>query len=138
MLIYFIGRFAHDVKKVDGGIEINGQKIAVFKEKDASQLRWGDAGADYVAECSGVYLKKETAEQHIRGGAKKVIMSAPPKDDSPIFVVGVNHLEYTKDLTVVSNASCTTNCLAPVAKILNDNWGIAEGLMTTVHAMTIN
>ena len=116
----------------------NGHKITVFNTKDASQLKWGAAGVDYLAECTGAYLKKEACEQHIKAGAKKVLMSAPPKDDSPIFVLGVNHDEYKPDMTIVSNASCTTNCLAPVAKVLNDNWGIAEGLMTTIHAMTIN
>lgn len=126
------------MKKTDDGIEVNGQRIKVFKEKDASQLKWGAAGADYIAECTGVYLTKDAASAHIKGGAKKVLLSAPPKDDSPIFVVGVNHHEYKPDMTIVSNASCTTNCLAPVAKILNDNWKIEEGLMTTVHAVTIN
>ena len=101
-------------------------------------MKWGQSGAEYIAECTGVYLKKDTAEAHIKGGGKKVLLSAPPKDDSPIYVMGVNHLDYKPDQTVVSNASCTTNCLAPVAKIINDNWKIEEGLMTTVHAMTIN
>lgn len=126
------------MKAVEGGIEVNGQTIKIFKEKDASQIKWGSVGAEYIAECTGVYLNKEKAEAHIKGGAKKVIMSAPPKDDTPIFVMGVNNTEYKPDLTYVSNASCTTNCLAPMAKIINDNWGIAEGLMTTVHAVTIN
>lgn len=105
---------------------------------DPSKITWGNAGADYVAESSGAFTKKEKAGAHIHGGAKKVIISAPPKDDVPLFVMGVNHEKYTKDLTVVSNASCTTNCLAPVAKVVHDNWGIAEGLMTTIHAVTIN
>lgn len=133
-----IGRFQGDIKKVDGGIEVNGHKVRVFAEKDASQIKWSDAGADYICESTGVYTKKDNAALHLKGGAKKAIISAPPKDDVPIFVVGVNHHEYTSDMNVVSNASCTTNCLAPVAKVIHDNWGIAEGLMTTVHAVTIN
>lgn len=110
----------------------------MFSEKDPGSIKWGDAGADYVAESSGAFTAKDKAAKHLNGGAKKVIISAPPKDDVPIFVMGVNDGEYTKDMNVVSNASCTTNCLAPVAKILNDNWGIEEGLMTTVHAVTMN
>lgn len=117
---------------------MNGQFIRVFKEKDASQIRWGDAGSEYIADCTGAYLTQEKAQAHIKAGAKKVIMSAPPKDDTPIYVMGVNHTEYKPDQQFISNASCTTNCLAPVAKVVNDNWGIAEGLMTTVHAVTIN
>ncbi len=107
-------------------------------EKDPSAIPWGKLGADYICESTGVFTNKATAGEHVKGGAKKAIISCPPKDDAPIFVVGVNHDQYTPDMTVVSNASCTTNCLAPVAKVLNDNWGIAEGLMTTVHAVTIN
>ena len=133
-----VGRFKGEVQKIDGGIRVNGQDIKIFKEKDASQIKWGASGAEYVAECTGVYLDRVKAEAHIKGGAKKVIMSAPPKDDTPIFVMGVNHTEYKPEYTYVSNASCTTNCLAPVAKVIHDNWGIAEGLMTTVHAITIN
>jgi glyceraldehyde 3-phosphate dehydrogenase len=132
------GRFKGDIKKLADGIEVNGHKIKVYAETDPKNIKWGEAGADYICESTGVFLTKEKGELHIKGGAKKVVLSAPPKDDAPIFVMGVNNTEYTKDLTVVSNASCTTNCLAPVAKVLNDNWGINEGLMTTVHAMTIN
>lgn len=110
----------------------------MFGEKEAQNIKWGEVGADYICESTGAYTKKEKAGLHLQGGAKKVIISAPPKDDVPIFVVGVNHEQYKKDMNVVSNASCTTNCLAPVAKVINDNWGIEEGLMTTVHAMTIN
>ena len=117
---------------------MNGQTIKVFKEKDAGAIGWNKSGADYIAECTGVYLKADKAQAHLKGGAKKVIMSAPPKDDSPIFVMGVNHTEYKPDMKFVSNASCTTNCLAPIAKVLHDNWEITEGLMTTVHAVTIN
>jgi len=98
----------------------------------------GSVAADYVCESTGVFLSQEKGDLHIKGGAKKVVLSAPPKDNVPIFVVGVNHEGYNKDMTVVSNASCTTNCLAPVTKVLNDNWGIEEGLMTTVHAVTMN
>lgn len=134
----FIGRFNGDIKKVEGGIEIDGHKVRVFQEKDASLIKWGEAGADYIGECSGAYTNKEKASLHLKGGAKKVIISAPPKDDAPIYVMGVNHTEYMSEQTVVSNASCTTNCLAPVAKVINDNYGISEGLMTTVHAVTIN
>jgi glyceraldehyde 3-phosphate dehydrogenase len=99
-------------------------------------LKWGEVGADYVVESTGIFLTKETAQGHIDAGAKKVIMSAPSKDDTPMFVMGVNEGSYTSDMVFVSNASCTTNCLAPIAKVLNDNWGIEEGLMTTVHATT--
>ncbi len=132
------GRYSRDVKKVDGGIEIDGHKIRVFHETDPTKIQWGSVGADYICESTGVFTKREACEKHIAGGAKKAIISAPPKDDVPLFVVGVNHHEYEKSMTVVSNASCTTNCLAPVAKVLHDNWGIQEGLMTTVHAATIN
>jgi len=132
------GRFHGSVKKVDGGIEVNGHKVNVYGEKDPTNIKWGAAGADYICESTGVFLDKAKADLHLKGGAKKVILSAPPKDDVPIFVMGVNCKDYKKELTVVSNASCTTNCLAPIAKVINDNWGITEGLMTTVHAVTIN
>ena len=117
---------------------MNGEKIDVFQETDPSKIPWGRVGADYIAECTGVFCNKETAGAHAKGGAKKAIISAPPKDDAPIFVVGVNHDKYDPSMQVVSNASCTTNCLAPVAKVLHDTWGIEEGLMTTIHAVTIN
>lgn len=123
---------------MDGGIEVNGHKIKVYAEKDPTAIKWGAAGADYICESTGVFLSKDKGELHLKGGAKKVVLSAPPKDDVPIFVMGVNHNEYKKELNVVSNASCTTNCLAPIAKVLNDTWGIQEGLMTTVHAVTVN
>lgn len=132
------GQFPHDVKVVDGGITVDGQKIHVFHEKDPTQIPWGKAGADYIAECTGVFLETAKAEAHIQAGAKKVVLSAPPKDKTQIIVMGVNHNVYKSSMNVVSNASCTTNCLAPVAKVLNDAYGIEEGLMTTVHAVTIN
>jgi glyceraldehyde 3-phosphate dehydrogenase len=132
------GRFPHKVEHNDEGILIDGQLVRVFHETDPSKIPWGDAGVDYVSECTGVFLTTESASAHLKGGAKRVILSAPPKDESKVIVCGVNHEEYTSDMNVVSNASCTTNCLAPIAKILNDNWGIEEGLMTTIHAVTIN
>merc|ERR1711879_1105598 len=115
---------------------INGKPIQVFHEKDPASLPWGACGADYVCESTGVFTQKEKAELHIKGGCKKVIISAPPKDAVPIYVVGVNHTEYKTTDTVVSNASCTTNCLAPLTKVVHEKFGLVEGLMTTVHAMT--
>merc|ERR1719440_2711271 len=115
---------------------VNGSDIAVFHEKDPASIPWGASGVAYVCESTGVFTLKEKAELHIKGGAKKVIISAPPKDSVPVYVMGVNHQDYKKSDTVVSNASCTTNCLAPLAKVVNDKYGIVEGLMTTVHAMT--
>jgi glyceraldehyde 3-phosphate dehydrogenase len=132
------GRFPFEVKEADGGITVDGEFIKVFHETDPSKIGWGASGADYVCESTGVFLTKEKGDLHIQGGAKKVVLSAPPKDDAPIFVVGVNHTEYKPEMKVVSNASCTTNCLAPITKVLNDKWGIDEGLMTTVHAVTMN
>merc|ERR1712087_411071 len=125
--------------KKDGDKEfliINGKEIQVFHEKDPASIPWGACGAEYICESTGVFTQKEKAELHMKGGAKKVIISAPPKDAVPIYVIGVNHTEYKPTDTVVSNASCTTNCLAPLAKVLHESFGIAEGLMTTVHAMT--
>merc|ERR1711957_3514 len=115
---------------------VNGSDIAVFHEKDPASIPWGASGATYVCESTGVFTAKEKAELHIQGGAKKVIISAPPKDAVPIYVIGVNHLDYKASDTVVSNASCTTNCLAPLAKCIDQKFGIVEGLMTTIHAMT--
>jgi len=129
------GRFGGTVEVKDGKLVVNGKAIRVTAVKDPAELKWGDVGAEYVVESTGLFLTKETAEKHIAAGAKRVVMSAPSKDTTPMFVMGVNHKTYAKE-TIVSNASCTTNCLAPVAKVLNDNWGILEGLMTTVHAVT--
>jgi len=133
-------RFAGTVaSKEEGGKEflvVDGVDIAVFHEKDPKAIPWGNVGANYVCESTGVFTEKPKAELHIAGGAKKVIISAPPKDAVPIYVVGVNHQDYKASDTVVSNASCTTNCLAPLTKVVHDNFGIIEGLMTTVHAMT--
>jgi glyceraldehyde 3-phosphate dehydrogenase len=130
------GIFDGSVEVKDGKLVVNGNEIRVSSEKSPSSLKWGEVGADYVVESTGIFLTKETAQGHIDAGAKKVIMSAPSKDDTPMFVMGVNESSYTSDMKFVSNASCTTNCLAPIAKVLNDNWGIEEGLMTTVHATT--
>eukprot|EP00444_Apocalathium_aciculiferum_P053944 CAMPEP_0183600170 /NCGR_PEP_ID=MMETSP0371-20130417/179800_1 /TAXON_ID=268820 /ORGANISM="Peridinium aciculiferum, Strain PAER-2" /LENGTH=342 /DNA_ID=CAMNT_0025812243 /DNA_START=79 /DNA_END=1107 /DNA_ORIENTATION=- len=134
------GRFAGTIAaKEEGGKEylvVNGEDIQIFHEKDPACIPWGASGADYICESTGVFTAQEKAELHIKGGAKKVIISAPPKDDVPIYVVGVNHTEYKKTDTVVSNASCTTNCLAPLTKVIHEKFGIVEGLMTTVHAMT--
>lgn len=129
------GRFKGDIKVENGQLVVNGKKIRLTMEKDPLNLKWNEIGADIVIESTGLFLTKETAEKHIQAGAKKVIMSAPSKDDTPMFVYGVNHKSY-KGETVISNASCTTNCLAPLAKVLNDNFGIKRGLMTTVHATT--
>merc|ERR1711939_1190781 len=119
-----------------GALIVDGKTIKIFAEKDPASIPWGSAGADYVCESTGAVCDKPKAGLHLGGGCKKVIISAPPKDVVPMFVMGVNHTSYTSDLKVVSNASCTTNCLAPLAKVVNDKFGIKEGLMTTVHAMT--
>jgi glyceraldehyde 3-phosphate dehydrogenase len=132
------GRFDLPVEKVDGGMKVDGHFVKVTSTRDPTEINWGGSGADYIAECTGAFLTKEKSQPHLDAGAKKVLHSAPPKDDSPIFVFGVNHEKYNPDMRVVSNASCTTNCLAPVTKVINDNFGIEEGLMTTVHAVTIN
>merc|ERR1712216_744883 len=120
----------------DEFLVVNGKDIAVFHEKDPASIPWGAAGAAYICESTGVFTAKEKAELHIKGGAKKVLISAPPKDAVPIYVVGVNHTDYKPSDTVVSNATCTTNCLAPLTKAVDEELGILEGLMTTVHAMT--
>ncbi len=130
------GKFGGTVDYTDHSIIVNGKEIAVFSERDKENLPWGKIGAEYIVESTGLFLTKEKAQGHLTAGAKKVIMSAPAKDDTPMFVMGVNQDKYTKDMDFVSNASCTTNCLAPIAKVLNDNFGIKEGLMTTVHSTT--
>lgn len=130
------GRFDGTVDVKDGMLVVNGKTIRVTAERDPANLRWNEIGAEYVVESTGLFLTQETAQKHIDAGAKKVIMSAPAKDDTPTFVMGVNQEKLTADMHIVSNASCTTNCLAPIAKVLNDNFGISEGLMTTVHAVT--
>ena len=129
------GRFKGEVAVEDGQLVVNGRRIRLTAERDPSQLNWGAIGADYVLEATGLFLSDEKARAHITAGAKRVVMSAPSKDDTPMFVVGVNHTTYAGQ-DIVSNASCTTNCLAPIAKVLNDNFGIRDGLMTTVHATT--
>ena len=130
------GLFKGTVEVVDGSLVVNGKKIRVTSERNPADLKWDEIGAEYVVESTGLFLTKEKAQGHIDAGAKKVIMSAPSKDDTPMFVMGVNNTSYSNDMNFVSNASCTTNCLAPVAKVLNDKFGILEGLMTTVHATT--
>ena len=130
------GRFKGDVA-VDGNtLVVNGKKIRLTQERDPANLKWADVGADIVVESTGLFLTKETAQKHIDAGAKKVIMSAPSKDDTPMFVYGVNHTSY-KGEAIISNASCTTNCLAPLAKVIHDKFGIKRGLMTTVHALSL-
>ena len=129
------GRFDGKVEVADGKLVVNGKAIRVTCEKDPANLKWNEVDADYVVESTGLFLTKDKAQAHIDAGAKKVIMSAPSKDDTPMFVYGVNHTKYNGE-KIISNASCTTNCLAPVVKVLNDNFGIIEGLMTTVHSIT--
>ena len=129
------GRFKGDVSVSGKNLVVNGKAIRLTAERDPANLKWNEAGADIVIECTGFFLTKETCQAHITAGAKKVVQSAPSKDDTPMFVFGVNHGTY-KGENIVSAASCTTNCLAPVAKVLNDTWGIKRGLMTTVHAAT--
>jgi glyceraldehyde 3-phosphate dehydrogenase len=130
------GQFKGTVEVKNGNLIVNGNSIRVTAVKSPADLKWNEVGAEYVVESTGLFLTKESAQGHITAGAKKVIMSAPPKDDTPMFVMGVNHTTYKNDLQFISNASCTTNCLAPIAKVMNDNFGILEGLMTTVHATT--
>jgi glyceraldehyde 3-phosphate dehydrogenase len=130
------GRFKGDIAVEGGHLVVNGKTVRVTAEKDPAALKWDEVGAEYVVESTGLFLTKEKAEAHLKAGAKKVVMSAPSKDDTPMFVMGVNHNDLTSDMNIVSNASCTTNCLAPIAKVLNDKFGILEGLMTTIHATT--
>ena len=129
------GKFEGEVSSEEGKLIVDGKEIKVYNEMDPKNIPWGADGVDYVLECSGVFTTIEKANAHIEAGAKKVIISAPSKD-APMFVMGVNQEKYTPDMNIISNASCTTNCLAPLAKIINDNFGIKDGLMTTVHSIT--
>jgi glyceraldehyde 3-phosphate dehydrogenase len=130
------GNFKGTVAVKDGKLVVNGNTIRVTAEKDPANLKWNEVGAEYVIESTGLFLSRDKAELHLKAGAKRVILSAPSKDDTPMFVYGVNHKSYKKEMDIISNASCTTNCLAPVTKVLHDNFGIVEALMTTVHATT--
>jgi glyceraldehyde 3-phosphate dehydrogenase len=129
------GRFKGEIAVDNNTLIVNGKRIRLTQERDPGNLKWGDIGADVVLESTGLFLDKAKAEPHLKAGAKKVILSAPSKDDTPMFVFGVNHAKYAGE-AIISNASCTTNCLAPIAKVMNDKWGIKRGLMTTVHAAT--
>jgi glyceraldehyde 3-phosphate dehydrogenase len=130
------GSFKGTVEVKNGNLLVNGISIRVTAEKDPVNLKWNEVGAEYVIESTGLFLSRDKAEAHLKAGAKRVILSAPSKDDTPMFVYGVNHKSYKKEMDMISNASCTTNCLAPVTKVLQDNFGIVEGLMTTVHSTT--
>lgn len=130
------GKFKGEVSVEGNNLVVNGKKIRVTAERDPNNLKWNEIGAEYIVESTGLFLSKDTAQAHINAGAKKVVLSAPSKDDTPMFVMGVNHNTLTDDIKIFSNASCTTNCLAPLAKVVHDNFGILEGLMTTVHATT--
>ena len=129
------GQFKGSVEVKDGNLIVNGKTVRVTAEPDPANLKWNEVGAEYVVESTGLFLTQETASKHIQAGAKKVILSAPSKDDTPMFVMGVNHTQYAGE-DIISNASCTTNCLAPLTKVIHENFGLAEGLMTTVHATT--
>ncbi len=130
------GKFPGTVEAEENALVVNGHKIAIFTEKEVKDIPWGTVGAEYICECTGLHLEKSKCQGHIDAGAKHVVMGAPSKDDTPMFVMGVNNTKYTSDMTFVSNASCTTNCLAPIAKVLHEKFGIVEGLMTTVHSVT--
>jgi glyceraldehyde 3-phosphate dehydrogenase len=130
------GKFKGDVAVEDGHLIVNGKTVRVTAERNPADLKWNEIGADYVVESTGLFLTKEKAELHLKAGAKKVVLSAPSKDDTPMVVMGVNQDMVTSDMNIVSNASCTTNCLAPIVKVVHDNFGILEGLMTTIHATT--
>ena len=130
------GKFDGTIEYDEDSITVNGHKVMVYAKMSPSEIPWGEIGAEYVVESTGLFLTKEKAQGHIDAGAKKVVMSAPSKDDTPMFVMGVNNTTYDPSMTFVSNASCTTNCLAPIAKVLNDAFGIQDGLMTTVHSVT--
>ena len=130
------GQFDGDVQVKDGELLVNGNAIRITAERDPENLKWNEVGAEYIIESTGFFLTEESAGKHLKAGAKKVVLSAPSKDHTPMFVMGVNNTELKADQKIFSNASCTTNCLAPITKVLNDNFGIVEGLMTTVHAAT--
>ena len=130
------GKFEGEIEIKDGNLIVNGETIRITSERDPANLKWGEIGADYIVESTGIFLTQETANKHIQAGAKKVVMSAPAKDDTPMFVMGANTNKLTKEMNIVSNASCTTNCLVPILKVLHDNFGFAEGLMTTTHSAT--
>ncbi|NLH97847.1 MAG: type I glyceraldehyde-3-phosphate dehydrogenase [Clostridiaceae bacterium] len=130
------GQFKGEVYTEDGKLVVNGRKISVYATMNPDEIPWSECGAEYIVESTGVFTTSEKASAHFKGGAKKVVITAPAKDNTPMFVMGVNHNKYTKDMNVVSNASCTTNCLAPLAKVIHENFGIVEGLMTTVHSIT--
>jgi len=130
------GHFKGEVYTEGDKLVVNGKKISVYASMNPDEIPWSECGAEYIVESTGVFLTTEKASAHFKGGAKKVVITAPAKDDTPMFVMGVNNDKYTKDMKVVSNASCTTNCLAPLAKVIHDNFGIVEGLMTTVHSIT--
>ena len=132
------GRFEGEISHDADSITVNGKKILFFAEKDPADIPWGANGVEYIVDATGIFHSAEMSQAHIKAGAKKVIFSGPSKDDTPMFVMGVNHNTYNKDMTFVSNASCTTNCLAPIAKVLHDNFGIVDGLMTTIHSATNN
>ncbi|EEP79154.1 glyceraldehyde-3-phosphate dehydrogenase, type I [Uncinocarpus reesii 1704] len=129
------GQFKGDISFSDSGLDVNGKHVRFYQERDPANIKWSETGAEYVIESTGVFTTKEKASAHLKGGAKKVIISAPSAD-APMFVMGVNNESYKSDVQVLSNASCTTNCLAPLAKVVNDNFGLVEGLMTTVHSYT--
>jgi glyceraldehyde 3-phosphate dehydrogenase len=130
------GKFEGTIEVKDGRLIVNGKRIRITSEKDPANLAWGEIGVDTVVESTGIFLTTESAQAHIKAGARSVVLSAPAKDDTPTFVMGVNHKSYRKEMSVISNASCTTNCLAPLVKVLHDNFTVLEGLMTTIHAVT--
>ncbi|MCL2095465.1 MAG: type I glyceraldehyde-3-phosphate dehydrogenase [Oscillospiraceae bacterium] len=130
------GRFDGEISYDENSVTVNGKKIAFFAQRDPKDIPWGEVGAEYIADATGIFHSKDAAKAHLEGGAKKVVYTGPSKDDTPMFVCGVNLEKYTKDMDFVSNASCTTNCLAPLAKVINDKFGITDGLMTTVHSTT--
>ena len=131
------GRFDGTIEVGSDHLVVNGKKVMMYMKKDPSEIPWSDTGAEYIVESTGVFTTTEKASAHLKGGAKKVVISAPSAD-APMFVMGVNNEEYKSDIPVISNASCTTNCLAPLAKVINDNFGMKEGLMTTIHSYTAN